>query len=65
MYVARRWPTWREDTAELPGDRCFGFYPFLWTKEGSVATSDRRSVPVAEAFDLKLDIVRQLREQSA
>ena len=65
FYDGLRWPTWREDAAQLPGDRCFSFYPFLWTKEGSIARSDRRSVPVAEAFDLKLDIVRQLREQSA
>ena len=60
FYQDLRWPTWLEDVAELPGDRCFNFYPFLWTNEGSVEGSDRRPVPVAEAFDLKVDLVRQL-----
>jgi hypothetical protein len=62
FYENLRWKTWLEDVAELPADRCFNFYPFLWTKEGSVEGSDRRSVPVNEAFDLKVDIVRQLGE---
>ena len=63
FYQDLRWPTWLEDVAELPGDQCFSFYPFLWTNEGSVEGSDRRPVPVAEAFDLKVDIVRQLSDQ--
>lgn len=57
------WPTWLKDVAELPGDRCFNFFPFLWTKEGSVTGSDRRQVSVSEAFDLKVDIVRQLSQE--
>ena len=64
FYQDLRWPTWLEDVAKLSGDRCFNFYPFLWTNEGSVAGSDRRPVPVAEAFDLKVDIVRQLSGQN-
>ena len=41
-----------------------GFSPFLWTKEGSVEGSDRRAIPVEEAFDLKVGIVRQSGESS-
>lgn len=60
FYEGLRWTNWRTDTSSLSGDRCFSFYPFLWTKEGSVEESRRAPVPVSEAFDLKVDIVRQL-----
>jgi len=62
FYRELRWPDWKSDLATLSGDFCFSFYPFLWTKEGSIAGSDRRPVPVAEAFDLKVDFVRQLQQ---
>jgi uncharacterized protein DUF2625 len=60
FYEGLRWSTWRADTKDLSGDRCFSFYPFLWTKEGSVEESRRATVPMSEAFGLKVDIVRQL-----
>lgn len=60
FYADLRWGTWRADVAELPSDRCFMFYPFLWTKEGSLEGSNRRQIPVAEAFDFKVDMVTQL-----
>jgi hypothetical protein len=60
FYEGLRWSTWRDDIRNLPGDRCFAFYPFLWTKEGSPEDSNRVTVPVSEAFDTKVDIVRQL-----
>ncbi len=60
FYESLRWTSWREDTATLSGDSCFGFYPFLWTKEGSVTASHRAPVPVREAFDMKVDLLRQL-----
>lgn len=59
FYADLRWPTWKEQAAELFGDRCINFYPFLWTSEGSVEESDRRAIPVMEAFDLKVDLLRQ------
>lgn len=64
FYADLRWPTWNDDLAGLSGDRCFGFYPFLWTNEGSVEKSDRRDVPVHECFDLKCDILKQLEDQA-
>jgi hypothetical protein len=60
FYETLRWPSWREDIAGLSGDRCFSFYPFLWTKEGSVAAGHREEIPIHEAFDLKVHLVRQL-----
>ena len=63
FYTTLRWPSWREDTAGLPGDSCFSFYPFLWTAEGSLTASLRRPAPVREAFDLKIDLLRQLNDK--
>jgi hypothetical protein len=60
FYADLRWPSWKEDVAQLAGDQCINFFPFLWTSEGSVEGSDRRAVPLTESFDLKVDLVRQL-----
>ena len=64
FYESLRWPTWREDTRGLSGDECFAFYPFLWAEEGSVEGSRRTAVPVSEAFEMKLDILRQLSDDT-
>jgi hypothetical protein len=64
FYESLRWPSWREDAADLSGDRCFSFEPFLWTKEGSINSSDRAQVPVQEAYDLKWHLLQQLSEKS-
>jgi len=53
FYRPYRWDSWREEVAQLPGDRCFSFYPPLWTVEGSPQTSDRRSIPIQEMYALK------------
>jgi hypothetical protein len=62
FYHDLRWPTWKDDLLKLGPDQCFNFYPFLWTKQGSIEGSDRRPIPSAEAFDLKVDLVRQLQQ---
>lgn len=53
FYASLRWPSWKEDVKAATADKSFNFYPPLWSKEGSVATSDRRLVPVAEVWGLK------------
>ena len=63
FYETLRWSTWRADMAQLSGDRCFSFWPPLWTKEGSITSSHRGSLPTEEVFDLKLDLLRQLSEK--
>jgi hypothetical protein len=60
FYESLRWPNWRADIMNVSSDQCFSYYPFLWTKEGSLEKSSRSIVPVSDAFDLKVDIVRQL-----
>ncbi|MEP7011026.1 MAG: DUF2625 family protein [Acidobacteriota bacterium] len=65
FYESLRWPGWDRDTATLAGHACFGFYPFLWTREGSKEGSHRAALPVAEVFDLKVDLVRQLGAEGA
>ncbi len=53
FYSNYRWEGWRKEVAQLSGDRCFSYYPPLWTVDGSVQTSDRRSIPVDEMYSLK------------
>lgn len=63
FYSGSRWSTWKQDVSSLPGDRCFDFYPPLWSKEGSAENSRRATVPIEEAFILKTDIHRQINER--
>ena len=60
FYEAVRWSTWRADLQTLSSDQGFAFYPFLWSTEGSIESSQRSIVPVSEIWDAKVDIVRQL-----
>jgi hypothetical protein len=57
-YTDLRWSTWREDARSASSDQCFAFFPFLWTKEGSVERSHRSVVPMSQMWDAKVDIVR-------
>lgn len=59
FYDTLCWPTWQTDLAQVSGDQCFSFYPFLWTKEGSVTTSRREPAPVQEVYDLKVHLLQQ------
>ena len=62
FYKDLRWPEWQQAVADLSGDQCFSFYPFLWTQEGSLTESHREIVSVEEAYDLKVHLVQQLNE---
>lgn len=62
FYRDLRWSGWQDDVTVLTGDQCFTYYPFLWTKEGSVEGSHRKPMDTAKEFDFRLDIVRQLRQ---
>jgi len=63
FYEDLRWPSWKDDVAALQSDQCFGFFPFLWTEQGSVQASNRRPLPASEAFELHMDVMRQLNSQ--
>lgn len=59
-YEWIRWPKWEDDVASLHGDRCYAFYPFLFTKEGQGGCGRRDEVPVEEAWSLQMDFRTQL-----
>ena len=48
------------DELPLSGELCLTFYPFLWMQEGSLKTSSRRAIPVAEQWALNLDLQQTL-----
>ncbi|PQO35297.1 hypothetical protein C5Y96_09695 [Blastopirellula marina] len=63
FYADLRWTSWQADTQQLAHDRCFFFYPFLWTAEGSIEKSVRSDVPATEAFGLKIDFLQQFKAE--
>ncbi|HEX7866173.1 MAG TPA: DUF2625 domain-containing protein [Variovorax sp.] len=57
FYADLRWSGWEADTRSIGADQCFNFYPFLWTKEGSVQASARKAVSIAEQYALNTELV--------
>ena len=55
FYEGFRWPKWEAEAEQAKGDQCFNFYPFLWTEQGSVSSSSRKLVSVAEQFAFNAD----------
>ena len=64
FYGEDRFTDWDERASTVSPDQCFSFFPFLWTEEGSVTNSSCRPVPALETFQLKVDLLNQLREQA-
>lgn len=60
FYQALRWEGWQSDAAGADGNQCFSFYPFLWTRQGSVASSSRKLVPVSQQYALNVDLAARL-----
>jgi hypothetical protein len=60
FYHLLRWSTWRNDVQKLSTDECYFFFPFLWTKEGSLEGSNRSVVPIDQAWNAKVETYRQL-----
>jgi hypothetical protein len=60
FYEDTRWPSWRNEVADLPGDLAFSIYPFLWAEGPPLAERSRRAVPIAELWHLQQDIRRQM-----
>jgi len=50
FYEGLRWPGWETDVRQAGGNQCFSFFPFLWSKEGSIASSSRKLIDVAEHY---------------
>jgi len=64
FYKDLRWSTWREDIQDLASDRGYFFFPFLWTREGSLEGSNRSTVPMSELWSVKVETYRQLLDES-
>src|SRR5262245_18547293 len=60
FYEWVRWPGWESDVAELHGDKCYAFCPFLFTKEGKGGSGQREEVPVGESWGLQMEFRKQL-----
>ena len=54
FYAGYRWTGWEEEVAALSGDRAFSIYPPLWAEAPSIGERHRRTVPIAELYDLYL-----------
>ena len=52
FYQDLRWPTWQEDLKNLDPEKCYSFYPFLWTDQGSIEKSQRKEISVIECWNL-------------
>ena len=61
FYEGFRWSGWEADIKKVRGDQCFNFYPFLWAKEGSVESSSRKLLSVAEQYAFNIEVVNQAR----
>ncbi|PWK64175.1 uncharacterized protein DUF2625 [Streptomyces sp. CG 926] len=61
FYADLRWTGWREEIAELHGDRGLTLYPPLWSAEGrhDLAATSRRAVPMAELLGFGRESARQ------
>ena len=61
FYGDSRWSSWRSDVRQVPGDRAFSLYPFLFMKGPSVAERSRRPVPLEELWGLYVvDLPKQI-----
>lgn len=54
FYQDLRWAGWAEDLKSLGAEHCFAFFPFLFSAEGSVHTSSRKAISVAEHYRLNV-----------
>jgi hypothetical protein len=60
FYESLRWDGWQAEVSQLTGDQAINFYPFLSTQGPPLKDRSRRAVPVAEQYDLQVEIERQL-----
>ncbi|MDB5327802.1 MAG: hypothetical protein JWM57_3371, partial [Phycisphaerales bacterium] len=60
FYEWIRWRNWDSDVRTLLEDRCYAFYPSLFTKEGKGGCGQRAEIPVEAAWSLQMDLRKQL-----
>jgi hypothetical protein len=62
FYDDMVWPGCEAAIANLGPDRCFFFYPPLWTAECVLPPREIRDVSVSELWEFEMDFARQLNE---
>ena len=61
FYEKLRWQNWKEDVAQLTGDKVYFFYPFLWTKEGKdISKVSRKIISIEEHYSISIETRKQL-----
>lgn len=55
FYETCRFDGWQERVQQLQPDEVLSYYPPLWTKEGSGAKSDKKSISIEEAWKNVID----------
>ncbi|MFT3978854.1 MAG: DUF2625 domain-containing protein [Ferruginibacter sp.] len=64
FYEGRQWANWKDEVSGLAGDKAFGFYPYLWTKEGKdINTITRKIISVEELYQFNTSIKKQLNKE--
>jgi hypothetical protein len=63
FYDDMIWPNCETAISNLGPDRCFFFYPPLWTAECVLPPAEIRDVPVSEAWGFQMDVARQVAEK--
>ena len=62
FYDDMTWPGCEHAISQLGPDRCFFFYPPLWTTEAVLPPPEIRDIPVSEAWGFQMDVARQLNQ---
>lgn len=59
FYSNTRWTGWKKQIAEINGNQCISFYPFLWTKHKNIDDLTRKIVPISEIWTFQQDALQQ------
>lgn len=60
FYDGMTWPDCQTAISKLGPDRCFFFYPPLWSAERVLPPEELRDVPVSEAWGFQMDVAMQM-----
>jgi len=64
FYDGLIWEDWEKEVQEVGSNMCINFYPPLWAKEGGPEISMKAPVPIGEAFELKIDVLKQFNDKT-
>ncbi len=54
FYNGLRWADWKNDMAQVDGNKGFSIYPYPWTREGKDIKNDsKKAVPIQELYDFE------------